>query len=132
MGVEDPRHNLLGKLYFNLGHQLSTYTKAYPTPTIISALAVHVIHALDIYTSLGFMFQYIISNLDWIVFFFSLCMGEYLKGSKINKQQPLWLRDVQFFISSQPYNTVNAPQEIIRQANLISLLITIHKNITKG
>ena len=78
------------------------------------------------------MFQYIISNLYWIVFFFYLCMGEYLKGSKNNKQQPLWLMDVQFFISSQPYNTVNAPQEIIIQANLISLLITIHKNITKG
>ena len=132
MGANNPRHNLLGKLGFRLGHQLVSYQKeAYPQ-TRVRPLPVSVIQALDTATQGTTLINIAIINVMWVSLFSFLRPGEYCKGGTNTAQQPIRLKEVQFFIGQKTYNAATVSKSVLSQADFVSLLFVTQKIGVKG
>ena len=122
----------MGKLNFWLGRQLASYQKEDYPSTRLQTLPVRVIQALDT-TAQGTTSRNIsISDLTWVAFFLLIRPVEYCNGDTNTVHHPFNIKDVQFFIVQQPYNSATAPNSVLDQADSVSLLVTIQKNGVKG
>ena len=73
-----------------------------------------------------------IINITCVAFFFLIRSGEYCKGGTDTTQHPFSLKDFQFFIGQQPYNSTKASNPVLTLAYFAILLFITHKNGVKG
>ena len=95
-------------------------------------LPVRGIQALDISAQGNTARNIAIRNLTWFALSFLLRPGKYCKGGTDTAQHPFRLKDVQFLIGQQTYNSATASNAVLDQADFVSLLFTTQKNGVKG
>ena len=132
MGANDPHHNLMGKLNFQLERQLDSYQKEDSPSARVWTLPLRVIQALDTAPQVTTSINIAISNLTWVTFFFLLLPGKYCKGCTDTDQHPFSLKDIQLFVVQQTYNATKASIAVLAQADFVSLLFTTQNNVIKG
>ena len=132
VGADDPHHNRMGKLDFRLGRQMESYKKEHSTLTRVRPLPVNVIQALDTAAQGTTPRNTAISNLTWVAFCLLLRHVEYCKGGTDNTHHLFRLKEVQLFIGYQPYNAATATNNILTQADFVSLIFTTNKNGVKA
>ena len=91
---------------------MASYQKEDSPPTRVRPLPVSVIQALDTSAQGTTKRNITIRNLTWVAFFFLLCPGKYCKGSIDTTQHPFRIKDVQFFIGQNPYNSATASNAV--------------------
>ena len=108
------------------------YQKENYRPTRVRPLLVRVIQALDTAAQGTTSINIAISNLTWVAFFFLLRPVKYYKGVTNITQHPFRLKDVQLFIGQKPYNAAMTSNNVLVQADFVSILFTTQKNGVKG
>ena len=132
MGSDNPCHNRMGKLDFRLERHLASYYKKDSPPTRVCPLTVNFIQALGTSAQGTTARNIAISDVTWVAFFFLIRPVKYCKVRTYTSHHPFRLRDVQFFIGQQPYNSATLSDAILAQADFVSLLSTTQKNGVKG
>ena len=132
VGAPDPRLNSMGAIDFCLGQQLATYAQEDPSPGRVRPLPVSILHCMDATAKGGSPRDHAITDLAWIAFFFLLRPGEYCAGGTDTVTTPFILRDIQFFVGTQPFQATTASSATCSAATFVSLIFTTQKNGVKG
>ena len=131
VGSNNPLHNRMGKLNFRMGRQLASCQKDDSTPTRVWPLPIGVIQALYTVAQGTTARNINISNITCVAFFFLIRSGKYCKGGTDTAHHPFRLKDVQFFIGQQPYNSTKASNPVLAQADFAILLFVTQNNGVK-
>ena len=131
VGANNPRHKRMGKLNFRMGRQLASYQKDNSSPTRVWPLPVGIIQALYTVAQVTTARNINISNITCVAFFLLIWSGKYRKGGTNTAHYPLRLKDVQFFIGQQPYNSTKSSNPVLPQANFAIVLFITQKNGVK-
>ena len=132
VGAPDPRLNSMGTINFCLGRHFATYAKEDPAPGRVLPLPVSILHCMDSAAKSGSPRDQDIADLAWIALFFLLRPGEYFAGGTDIASTPFNLRDIHFFMGSQPTQATTASAATCSATTFVSLLFTTKKNGIKG
>ena len=122
----------MGAIDFRLGRQLATYTQEDPSPGRVRPLPVSILHCMEATAKGGSSRDHAIADLAWIAFFFLLRPGEYCAGGTDTVTTPFTLRDIQFFVGTQPFQAITSSVATCAAATFVCLLFTTQKNGVKG
>ena len=73
-----------------------------------------------------------IADVAWITFFFFLWPREYCAGGTDTVSTPFTLRDMQFFVGTQPTQSTKASPATCSATTFFSLLFMMKKHYVKG
>ena len=132
MGGADPRLNTMGAIDSRLGQKFATYMKEDPPPGRVCPLPVSIFQCMDSIVQGSSPRGRAITDLAWIAFFFPLRLGKYYAGGIDTVSTPFTLRDIHFFVGTQPTQATKSSPSACAAATFVGLLFTMQKHGVKG
>ena len=96
--------------------------KEYPLPGLVRPLPVPILHCMESISQGSSPREIAIADLTWISLFFLFQPGEYCTGGTDTVSTPFILRNIQFFVETQPIQATKFSPSPCDVANFVSLV----------